>query len=109
MKHDASNAVPWPSDALGQPDLTTAAAAREMSRRLNRRVAPSTIWRWAAFGRAGIHLPHLRWGRTIRTSHRALDWFGAALAAAELRASRQPPRRAEIAANLSRLVEREQL
>lgn len=106
----ATTALPWPAEALGEPNLTTAAAARELSQRIGRPVSPSTVWRWAAEGRRGVHLPHARYGRAIRTSHRALDWFGTALAAAELREFIEPPsRQSRLAEDIDDLIEAEGL
>ncbi|MEM1026654.1 MAG: hypothetical protein AAGJ38_01060 [Planctomycetota bacterium] len=110
MNAPATAALPWPAEALGEPDLTTAAAARELSRRMGRSVSPSTVWRWAAEGRRGVHLPHARYGRTIRTSRRALDWFGSALAAAELREfTEHLSKRSGLAEDLDDLIEAEGL
>lgn len=48
-----------------------------------RRLAPSTLYRWARNGIGGIRLEYLRIGRCMVTSREALDRFFANLAAVD--------------------------
>lgn len=55
--------------------MTLAQASREVENITGNRPAPSTIWRWIREGRAGVHLEHVRIGRKVFTSARALWRF----------------------------------
>lgn len=60
--------------------MTLSEAAKSLPRINGRKIAVSTLWRWARRGLRGVHLEYLRIGRTITTSSEALHRFFTALA-----------------------------
>lgn len=91
--------------------ITLADAARMLPRIGGRKVAVSTLWRWALRGLGGTHLEHLRVGRSIVTSREALQRFFAAQADRDLdpvaNQIPQPSRRRRSSAPISRHRQRE--
>jgi hypothetical protein len=73
-------------DPLSPDTLTLAQAARLLpSLRGGRPVHPSTLWRWASNGIAGVRLPIIRIGGTACTTRDALRRF-----LADVEAARRP-------------------
>jgi hypothetical protein len=63
-------------DVLLERTMPLAQAARRLPRlRGGRRVAPSTLWRWASAGLRGVRLEVVRVGGTCCTSEEALRRF----------------------------------
>jgi len=60
--------------------ITLTEAARLLPRMNGKRIAVSTLWRWATAGVRGVRLETRRLGRRILTSAEALERFTAALA-----------------------------
>ncbi len=61
--------------------LTLTEAAKLLPRLNGKRIATTTLWRWATSGIRGVRLETRRLGRRVVTSVEALDRFSAALAA----------------------------
>ncbi len=60
--------------------LTLTEAAKTLPRPNGKKIATTTLWRWARQGIRGIRLETRRLGRRVVTSVEALDRFTAALA-----------------------------
>lgn len=61
--------------------LTLTEAAKTLPRLNGKRIATTTLWRWATKGLRGVKLETRRLGRRVVTSVDALERFSAALAA----------------------------
>lgn len=59
--------------------LTLTEAAKTLPRLNGKKIATTTLWRWATKGERGIRLENLRIGRRIVTSVEALERFTVAL------------------------------
>jgi hypothetical protein len=86
---------------------------KQMPRVKNKRIHPSTLWRWCKKGVHGIYLDHACVGRTIVTSHAALGHFFIALAEAdrersEPTAARSKPKKIRPRSDVQRQRELEQ-
>jgi hypothetical protein len=78
-------------DPLAPDVVSLAQAARLLpSLRGGRPVHPSTLWRWASSGVAGVRLPIIRVGGTACTSRQALRQFLADVEAARRPAPPEP-------------------
>ena len=64
---------------LGEDLITLAEASKLLPKLAGRRIAICTLWRWCSRGVRGVRLAHLRAGRRIVTSRKALYEFFAAL------------------------------
>jgi hypothetical protein len=76
------------------PDVVSLAQAARLlpALRGGRPVAPSTLWRWASSGLAGVRLPIARIGGTAVTTRAALRRF-----LADVEAARRPAPRKRLA------------